>query len=183
MKFHRTRKLASLFRNELSELKGALQKAPEPELRWDFLRARRTLLKVWWALKNEHSSPREMALAVCVGVVIGSSPLYGFHVVLCLFVAFAFRLNKLVVWLGSNVSLPIFAPFLAYLSIQCAHLMLHGSLADVSLTALREDGGLDLIGKWVGYWFVGFLPVGAVLGLLFAMLVLWRMPRDTEEES
>lgn len=179
MKFHRTRQLASRFGDQIDEFKTALRAAPEPNLRWDFLRGRRTLSAVWWALKNEHSSPREMALAVFIGVVIGCSPLYGFHVLLCLFVAFAFRLNKLVVWLGSNVSLPMFAPFLAYLSIQCAHLMLHGSLAEVSMSGLRDEGALDLI----VYWFIGFIPVGAVLGLFFAALMLWRMPQQKSEET
>ena len=122
-------------------------------------------------LRNEHSSPPRMAVAIFLGVLIGCSPFYGFHVILCLVLAFVFRLNKLVVWLGSNVSLPIFAPFLTFLSIQCGHLMIHGELADVTLEAIRETGALELF--W--YWTVGFLPVGTLLGLAFALLVLLKM--------
>jgi len=163
--------LISRFREELDGLKGALARAPEPELSWDFMGSRRTLVRVWWALKQEHSTPARMAVAVFVGVLIGTSPFYGFHVILCLLVAFLFRLNKLVVWLGSNVSLPMIAPFLAFFSIQCGHLMIHGRLSEVSLDVIQRDGATGLL--W--YWVLGFLPVGAVLGLVFALLVLWRL--------
>jgi len=171
------RSLLARFGEEVDGLKAALAAAPEPELHWDFLGGRRTLHRVWWALKNEHASPPRMAAAVFLGVLIGCSPFYGFHVVLCLLLAFVFRLNKLVVWLGSNVSLPIFAPFLAFASIQCAHLLLHGELADVSVAGLRESGPVEL----VCYWMVGFLPVGSVLGVVTALLVLWRMQPEEAE--
>ncbi len=112
-----------------------------------------------------------MAAAIFLGVLIGCSPFYGFHVVLCLVLAFAFRLNKLVVWLGSNVSLPVFAPFLTFLSVQCGYLMLHGELAEVTVETIRKTGALELF--W--YWTVGFLPVGSLLGAACSLLVLLKM--------
>jgi len=158
-------------RTELNSFKAALAEAPEPDLEWDVLSVRRSSSRGWWVLRNEHSSPPRMAAAIFLGVLIGCSPFYGFHVILCLVLAFVFRLNKLVVWLGSNVSLPVFAPFLTFLSIQCGYLMIHGELADVTLETIRETGALDLF--W--YWTVGFLPVGSALGVACSLLVLIKM--------
>ncbi|MBJ96030.1 MAG: hypothetical protein CMP23_16320 [Rickettsiales bacterium] len=161
----------SYVKGELDAFKKALQSAPEPELSWDFLAIRRSLLRLWSVLKNEHSSPPRIAAAVFLGIVIGCSPFYGFHVILCLALAFLLRLNKLVVWLGCNVSLPIFAPFLTFASIQCGHLLVHGSWAEISVQLIRDTPAL----QWFGYWTLGFIPVGSLLGGAFAALVLLKL--------
>jgi uncharacterized protein (DUF2062 family) len=165
-------------RGELESFKNLLQKSPEPELSWDFFSVRRTSLRVWWVLRREHSSPSRLATAIFVGVLIGCSPFYGFHVILCLVIAFVFRLNKFVVWLGSNVSLPVFAPFLTFASIQCGHILLHGEPAEVNLQQIQETGALELF--W--YWTIGFLPVGGFLGAFFALIVFFKLP-PSEQSS
>lgn len=50
--------------------------------------------------------PHRLALALSVGVFIAFSPLFGLHIVLGLFVAWAFRLNTTAVILGALVSNP-----------------------------------------------------------------------------
>ena len=165
----------ALIKSELDALKNALAEAPEPEVSWDLFSVRRASTRIWWVLRHEHCSPPRMAAAIFLGVLIGCSPFYGFHVILCLVLAFVFRLNKLVVWLGSNVSLPIFAPFLTFLSIQCGHLIVHQTLADISLAGIRATGALELF--W--YWTLGFVPVGSVLGAAFGLIVLLKLrPED-----
>ena len=153
-------------RAEAAEFRAAVDSAPEPDIGWDVWGLRRYLHKVWFRLVHEHAEPWRIAAAVFVGVIIGSSPFFGFHLLLCIVFAMALRLNKLTMWLAANVSLPIFAPFLAFTSAQVGHLMLHGRWADFTLEQVRE-APMDLL-TW---WLVGFPVVGALLGVVLAAVV------------
>ena len=153
-------------RAEATEFRAAVASAPEPQLGWDLWGLRRYLYKVWYRLVHEHAEPWRIGLAVFVGVIIGTSPFFGFHLAICLVAAMALRLNKLTMWLAANVSLPIFAPFLAFASAQVGHLMLHGRWAGLTLAQVRTEP-LEAV-RW---WLVGFPAVGAVLGLVLAGVV------------
>ncbi len=61
---------------------------------------------------------QQLALAVGVGVFIGCLPFYGIHALLAVPAALFLRLNYLVVFLGTQISLPYVAPFLALASIR-----------------------------------------------------------------
>jgi uncharacterized protein (DUF2062 family) len=160
-------------RDEAREFRAAVASAPEPQLGWDVAGLRRLGHKLWWRLLHEHTEPGRMAAAVFIGAIIGTSPLFGFHLVLCLLAAMTFRLNKLVTWIAANVSLPIFAPFLGWLSSQVGHLMLHGRWGDVTVAQFRGWGPrqmLEFMGEFGWYWLLGFPFVGAALGALMAGL-------------
>lgn len=68
-------------------------------------------------LLHSEDSKLKKSLSVALGVFIGISPIWGFHTVTVLFLAFAFRLNKLIAFAFSNVSLPPFIPFIVYASL------------------------------------------------------------------
>lgn len=164
-------RLLDNLRAEAAEFHAAVESAPAPDLRWDLLGLRVWLHKVWWRLVHEHAEPHRIALAVFVGVIVGTSPFFGFHLILCILLALALRLNKLTVWLAANVSLPIFAPFLAFASAQVGHLLLHGGLSSLTLAEVKARP-LDLL----GWWLLGFPIVGAVLGLVLSAIV-YRVAR------
>lgn len=147
-------------RAEAREFQAALRDAPEPQLKWDVLGMRRLSLKIWWRLLHEHVEPARLGVAVFVGILIGLSPFYGFHVVAALACAMLFRLNKLAIWLATNVSFPILSPFFAFISCQLGHLVLEGSFMEIGLAALREMKMRDLF----VYWMVGFPVQGLLLG-------------------
>jgi predicted LPLAT superfamily acyltransferase/glycosyltransferase involved in cell wall biosynthesis len=85
---------------------------------WDNVRISllNTLLVVVSLLKFNHS-PRKSGVAFGIGIFIGASPLYGFHTLLGAAAAFFFRLNALMVFLGTNISFPPIAVFLIPLEI------------------------------------------------------------------
>ena len=85
---------------------------------WDNVRISllNTVLVVVSLLKT-HRAPGELALALGLGVFVGCTPFYGFHTLIIAALAFALRLNLIVMWLGSHVSTPIFAPFIIMLEI------------------------------------------------------------------
>ncbi len=100
-------------------------------------------------------------LAVGLGVLIGSSPFYGFHLAICLTVATILGLNRAITYLAAHVSLPWLAPFLIFASVQAGSLVLRGSFLPIDRSALTTLNpwtfGID--------WLVGSAVVGTVLGL------------------
>ena len=86
---------------------------------WDNVRiSALNFLLVVVSLLKTHGSPGELAFALGIGVFIGCTPFYGFHLALIALVAFLFRLNLVIMWIGSHVSTPILAPFLVLLEEQ-----------------------------------------------------------------
>lgn len=153
-------------RAEAREFRAALREAPEPVIGWDFLGVRRLGARVWWRLLHEHVAPLELGAAVFVGVMIGLSPFYGLHVVAALTCALLFRLNKLAIWLGTNVSFPVFSPLFAFVSCQIGHRVLVGEPLPISFQALRDARMRDIFTYWLaGFPFLG-LALGGLLGLV-----------------
>ena len=57
-------------------------------------------------------SNRTKAFSVALGVFIGFSPFWGFHTLLVISLSVLFKLNKILAFVASNVSLPPFIPFI-----------------------------------------------------------------------
>ncbi len=114
-------------------------------------------------LVQEQSSPARLAWAVGVGVAIGVSPFYGFHLAICVVVATLFGLNRLATYLAANISNPFLAPILAFASIQLGSLVLRGRWIGLDLQSMR---GID---PWQfgEDWLVGSAILGLVLGSVF----------------
>lgn len=73
---------------------------------------------------ESQDSPQKKALSVALGVFIGISPLWGFHTVLVLFFAVVLKLNKVIAFAFSNVSLPPFIPFIIFMSLKVGSFVL-----------------------------------------------------------
>ena len=67
-------------------------------------------------LHNEN--PIKISIAMGFGVFMGILPIWGFQMLVAVFLAHAFRLNKVLVLLFSNISLPPLIPFIVYLSFK-----------------------------------------------------------------
>jgi len=164
-------------RAEAEGFAAAYEAAPEPEIAWDVLGVRRMLRKLGHLLLREHTEPRSLGVAVFVGVMIGASPFYIFHTLLVLVFAFALRLNKLAVWVASNISMPLFAPPLTFASMQVGNYLMKGVWLPLTVAGMKDLlaslGGFELgLDLWLA-WLVGSLPVGAALGTGFGTVTWW----------
>jgi uncharacterized protein (DUF2062 family) len=128
-------------------------------------------------LRTEASSPGRDATAIGLGVFIGSLPLYGFHLVICLAAGTLLRLNRVKLYLAANISNPFMAPLLILSEIQAGSLARRGELRPLTVSAVRAidpwSVGADLV--------IGALIVGALLALAVGSAT-WMLTRDRGED-
>jgi uncharacterized protein (DUF2062 family) len=126
-------------------------------------RLRRTVYE--W--RTEGSGAGREAIACGVGVFIGCTPFYGFHLPITWVVGSLFRLNRLKVYLAANISNPIFAPVLLLGELQVGAWLRSGSFRRLTLQTVKTIDpwtfGRDIL--------IGSFAVGSVLGILIAAAV------------
>jgi uncharacterized protein (DUF2062 family) len=131
------------------------------------LKPRHRLRDLLSQLRTEGDSPGRQAGAVGLGVFIGCSPFYGFHLLLCIVFARLFGLNRLLTYLAAHISLPGVWPLLVVAEIQAGRL-----LRGAGLLSLRPDDIRALQGSDVWQFgidlLLGSAAVGAVLAAVFA---------------
>lgn len=115
-------------------------------------------------LAKEHSSTPRLAAAVGVGAFVGATPFFGFHAVIGAALSRVLNLNVVAVLLGTQVSLPVFAPFLVFTSVQFGHWLLEGRWLDLGVEALD----LEVAGRFFSAWLLGACLVGAALGAMLS---------------
>jgi SAM-dependent methyltransferase len=100
------------------------------------------------------------AASVGVGIFIGCSPFYGFHLLIVFLVGALLRLNRLKMYMAANVSNPLFAPVLLLAELQTGAWLRRHELHALNLDAVRQTDpwtfGFDLL--------IGSVVVGLVLG-------------------
>lgn len=138
---------------------------------------RKRLQAIFHTLMTEHSKPLPLAAAVTLGIVIGCTPFFGLHLLLCVLFAYVLRLNVLITYLAANISIPPLAPFLAVGSIQFGHYLFHGRFLEFSFTSLEE-----IRTRFFLYWLVGSGVVGVSLGMVAGSLV-YLAARFIRDES
>lgn len=104
-------------------------------------------------LLSSNDSAEKKAFSIALGVFVGLSPIWGFHTVTVIFLALILRLNKVIAFAFSNVSLPPFIPFILYFSIKLGSWIL-GEKFVLSLSEI--DPSLELM-KYIKSYIVGSL--------------------------
>ena len=139
------------------------------------MRARFTkgLRELLYKLRTEGTSPGKQAGAVVLGVLIGCSPFYGFHLALCLLLARLFRLNSGLTYLAAHVSLPGLWPFLVLAELETGRRLRGQSYLQIHVADIRKIGlgqvGVDLL--------LGSAVIGAVLAVVLGSLTFWAARR------
>ena len=111
-------------------------------------------------------SPMKKALSVALGVFVGISPLWGLHTIIVVFLAVALKLNKVIAFTFSNVSLPPFIPFILYASLKLGSWLL-GSEFNFSVATINEN--FEFI-KHLKTYVVGSFTLAITAAILFGFL-------------
>ena len=133
---------------------------------------RRRIHELWRTIVHEHTSPARVAAAIVVGAVVGCTPLFGLHIVVCLALAWALRLNKLIVYGAANLSIPPLVPFIGFASVQLGERLRHGAWlalhrSDFQLAHIRVIAKTFFVD-----WMLGGVVLGAAIGLV-AGAITW----------
>lgn len=120
-------------------------------------------------IHTQESSAR-LATAVGFGCFMGILPIWGYQMVLAYVLASFFKINKWIVIVASNISLPIFMPFILLGSYATGGLILgkqvSPSLSEISLEYVMQDLLQYLIGSLV------FAIIVAILSWVVTFILL-----------
>jgi uncharacterized protein (DUF2062 family)/SAM-dependent methyltransferase len=131
--------------------------------------------EAWRRLRGGDLTPARAAASVAVGLAIGVTPLYGFHLPLVIAVCVPLGLDTPVAYLAANISLPFIAPFLTMAEIEIGSKITTGAWLSLTREALREYGIKPFLRQIVVGTII-FSPLVASVGasLTFAVASLFR---------
>jgi uncharacterized protein (DUF2062 family) len=108
----------------------------------------------------ERSSPREIGHAAAAGVFAACTP-FGFHAAIALALATAFRLNRLLAFAASRVSiLPVYL-VIAFCEIEAGHLLRRGQFAHLTASEAFAHR-YELLTEWL----IGTVALGGALAAI-----------------
>lgn len=110
-------------------------------------------------------SPKKKALSIALGIFLGLSPLWGFHTVIVIFLAILLKLNKVIAFAFSNISLPPFIPFVLLMSIRTGDLVL-GKNSSFSLEELQDFNAIQQLESYL----VGSIVLSVSCAIIFGLL-------------
>jgi len=125
-------------------------------------------------LASHNESPKKVASAVGFGLFMGILPVWGFQMLLAAFFAHLLKINKVIVLVASNISLPPMIPFIIYFGYRTGGLFLKGDtnlLTKESLTVLHQhvvSGDFYQALEQLGLGFWQYILGSIVLGLAVA---------------
>lgn len=111
------------------------------------------------AARTEGAGALHETTAIALGVFVGCTPFYGFHLLICWVVGSLLRLNRLKMYLASNISNPLVAPWLLLAEVQTGSWLRRGSFHELTADTIA-NGDLSMFG---GDLLAGSVVVGAVL--------------------
>ena len=139
-------------------------------------------------MRQHNQNPGKVASALGFGIFMGIAPVWGFQMLIAVFLAQLLRLNKVLVLVASNISIPPVIPFIIYFSYKTGGFVLgtEGTLTRETVAYLKDrimTGHFYETLKELGYnlyqYVAGSLVLGLALGLAvfvvsYFLLVLFR---------
>jgi glycosyltransferase involved in cell wall biosynthesis len=130
------------------------------------------VIKEQVSINNE--TPAKTASAVGFGLFMGILPVWGFQMLLAAFFAHLLKLNKVVVLVASNISIPPMIPFIVYFSYRTGGVFLHTGndlLNKDSIELLRQhisQGDFYQVMEQLGLGIWQYVLGSIILGLIIA---------------
>lgn len=136
-------------------------------------------LQLWRSLKKKNLRQRlheelfkrtetntRKAVSIGFGAFMGIVPVWGYQMLIAISLSYLFKLNKVLVVLAANISIPPFIPIIIYLSYITGGLVLHQQLTTVSFSSTID---LDWIRHNMYQYVVGSMVVALVTGITFGL--------------
>lgn len=104
---------------------------------------------------------RVKAFSIALGVFIGLSPFWGLHTLLVISLSVLFKLNKVLAFIASNVSLPPFIPF-----IIVASLFLGAPFVAGDSDIFNQEWNFDLVKNNVVQYIIGSMILATTMSVI-----------------
>ena len=115
-------------------------------------------------LLSSYNSANKLALSVAFGVFMGIIPIWGFQLVTAIVLAFVFKLNKPLVIIFANISIPPFIPVIIYLSMICGSLWVKQA---VGLFHFSGDISIESVKPYLVQYIAGSITLAIIAALAF----------------
>ncbi|WP_144281463.1 DUF2062 domain-containing protein [Chryseobacterium echinoideorum] len=106
-------------------------------------------------------SNRIKSFSIALGVFIGLTPLWGFHTLLVISLSVLFKLNKVLAFIASNVSLPPFIPF-----IIVASLILGSPFVSGDSDLIHQEWNFDLVKNNILQYAIGSFILACIMSVI-----------------
>jgi uncharacterized protein (DUF2062 family) len=125
---------------------------------------------------GSNDSPKVKSTSIALGVFIGITPIWGFQTITVIFLAITFRLNKLLAFAGSNISIPPMIPVVVFTSLQIGGLVLNNDVPQEEVGA-EFNFGDHLIEYIVGSFILATLS--AIIIWFVSYFLLLKIERKS----
>jgi len=127
-------------------------------------------------LINGHQSDAVKAISLGFGIFMGIIPIWGFQLIIAIFLAFIFRLNKALVIVAANISIPPMIPLIIYCSFKTGTLWMGMQVYDISFSShITLNSVKNNFEQYIYGSITLALIAGVVLGLItFALLKIFK---------
>lgn len=107
------------------------------------------------------------AMSIAFGVFMGIVPIWGFQLAAAIFLAILLKLNKPLVIVAANISIPPMIPFIIFGSIKAGAFWMGKQAVDISFT---KSISLLTIQQSLKQYIVGSVTLAVVAGVFFGVL-------------
>lgn len=121
---------------------------------------------------------RIKAFSIALGVFIGFSPFWGVHTLLVISLAVLFKLNKVLAFVASNVSLPPFIPF-----IIVASLFLGSPFVSGNSDFLNQEWNFDLVKNNILQYVIGSLILASTMSVIMGIVTFLFLNKVNPENN
>lgn len=118
-------------------------------------------------LFNPHHSAQLKAMSVAFGIFMGIIPIWGFQLVAAIFLAILFKLNKPLVIVAANISIPPMIPVIIFGSYKMGALWMGSNAMQIDFSNAIT---LDSIKKNLLQYIYGSITLALVAGIAFGLL-------------
>ncbi len=118
-------------------------------------------------LLNPHQSDGVKAYSVAFGIFMGIIPIWGFQLVVAIFLAIVLKLNKVLVIIAANISIPPMIPLIIFASYQAGAVWMGANAGTITFTRAIT---LASIQKNLQQYIYGSITLAVVAGIAFGLL-------------
>jgi glycosyltransferase involved in cell wall biosynthesis len=118
-------------------------------------------------LYNPHHSPQLKAMSVAFGIFMGIIPIWGFQLAAAIFLAILFKLNKPLVIVAANISIPPMIPVIIFLSYKVGALWMGANAMQLDFS---DNITIQSIKKNLQQYILGSVTLAVIAALVFGLV-------------